>query len=90
MGIHRPSSLILSNTDLLRALDNYLNVDIEVDASPYYYGFEDADGNWYIRKETLSGTAGSLSALFARGTSGYTTAWTNRASQSYNYPSVVF
>lgn len=51
----------------------------DIDSTNGYYGFVDAAGNWYIMKET------STSYRYVKGTSGYTTAWTNRASQSYDY-----
>lgn len=61
------------------------NVD---ETDPNYYGFEDADGNWIIMKETI---AGDLKAYtFAKGVSGYATAWTNRATQSYDTVSNTF
>jgi len=51
------------------------------DASPNYYGFEAADGSWYILKETVS--AGADTYQYNLGTSSYTTGWTNRTSASY-------
>ena len=51
------------------------------DASPNYYGFEAADGSYFILKETVS--AGADTYQYDRGASGYSTAWTNRTSGSY-------
>jgi hypothetical protein len=66
----------------------YSIADKDADASPNYYGFTDAFGNWYIMKETVS--AGADTYRYCKGSSGYTTAWTNRAGQSYDYFYEVF
>jgi hypothetical protein len=44
-----------------------------------YFGFEYDDGAWRIMRKTLA----SNTFEYATGASAYTTAWTNRASQSY-------
>lgn len=54
------------------------NID-STDSTYKYFGFEDKDGNWYIMRKTLA----SAAFLYAAGTSGYSTAWTNRSSQTY-------
>lgn len=54
--------------------------DKEATATYKYFGFEDADGKWYILRKTIATNI----FLYAAGASGYTTAWTNRASQSYD------
>lgn len=69
-------------------VDGYVVSDKDDDASPNYYGYVNADGYWYIMKETVS--AGADTYRFAKGTSGYTTNWTNRASLSYDYFYTVF
>jgi len=51
-----------------------------------YYGFEDKDGNWYIQRKTVATNA----YLFASGTSGYSTAWTNKDSQTYASAATTF
>ena len=51
---------------------------------PAYYGFVGSDGSWFIMKET-GGTY-----RYAKGTSGYSTAWTGRAGQSYDYFDATF
>ena len=66
----------------------YEITDVDDDASPNYYGYVDAEGNWYIMKEVVS--AGANTYRYASGTSGYTTAWTGRAGLSYNYYDVEF
>lgn len=62
--------------------------DVDDDASPNYYGFLDADGNWYILKETVA--AGNNTYRYAKGTSDYTTNWTGRVALSYDYYDAVF
>jgi hypothetical protein len=51
-----------------------------------YYGYEDKDGNWHIRRKTIATDVW----LFAAGASGYSTAWTNRASQTYASAATTF
>jgi len=48
-----------------------------------YFGFLAADSNWYIMKEDLASSPNTY--RYARGDSGYSTAWTDRATQSYDY-----
>ena len=52
------------------------------DANANYYGFEASDGSWYIMKEDKS--SNPVVYTYSTGSSGYSTAWTNRASQSYD------
>lgn len=44
-----------------------------------YLGYLDKDGNWYIAE--IDETNGTMK--YVKGTSGFTTAWSNRASQTY-------
>lgn len=76
---------LLSKNDVL---DCYQTSDIdEASATVTYIGATDRAGNWYIKKiDTSSG----VTMRFIKGTSSYTTNWTNRASLSYDYFSVVF
>jgi len=55
-------------------------------ADPSYFGFVDKNGNWYILKVTES--AGTY--RYCTGTTGYTTAWTGRASLTYAYIYTAF
>lgn len=48
-------------------------------ASYEYYGYVDADQNWIIKRVTIS----SNYSEFVTGTGSYSTAWTNRAGQTY-------
>lgn len=59
-------------------LDDYKIGNIDT-STPAYYGFTDKDGNWYIMKND------SGAYTYVKGASGYTTAWTNRATQTYDY-----
>ncbi len=80
MAINADGSLNVSNKE---SLSNYKISDI-ADGTTAYFGFVDKDGNWYILKLT------ETDARYCKGASGYTTAWTNRASQSYDYYNNVF
>lgn len=68
-------------------INGYMTVDAPVSASEAegavnYYGFINAQGSWYIMRETI--TAGIAHYDFARGQgTGYSTAWTNKATQDY-------
>lgn len=53
-----------------------------------YSGFLNAKGEWYILKETM--TSSTSSYRFCKGSTDYTTNWTNRASLSYDYFDAVF
>lgn len=48
-----------------------------------YFGYMDLNGRYIILKRTF--TTGITAARYTYGRSGYTTAWTNRASLSYDY-----
>lgn len=70
-------TLIPSGNPLAYGINN-----ITSDATYKYFGFETADGQWKIMRKTLAdGTF-----QYAKGDSGYSTAWTNKATQTYaNY-----
>lgn len=53
------------------------------DSTIRYYGFVNFRGEWFIMKQTVSGVTSSY--RFAKGDSAYTTAWTARESQTYDY-----
>jgi len=61
--------------------DKYSICNKDDDATPNYYGFEASDSSWIIMKWTVS--AGADVFAYDSGTSGYSTAWTNRASGTY-------
>jgi hypothetical protein len=71
----------------LPVIQGYVASDIDV-ASPSYYGFLDAEGNWYIMKAVVTGDVTAYT--FAKGTSDYATNWTNRAALTYAVYNVVF
>lgn len=60
--------------------------DIDDSADPAYYGFLSADGSWYILRETSSTGA----YRYAKGTTDYSTNWTNRATLTYDLYDVTF
>lgn len=51
-----------------------------------YYGYLNAEGGYYIMREELATGA----YRYSRGDSNYSSVWTARASQSYDYFSVTF
>lgn len=54
-----------------------------------YYGFVNKLGYWYIQRETASGgSAGDF--RYVKGTTNFTTNWTNRSSLTYDYFDNVF
>jgi hypothetical protein len=55
--------------------------DLDETADPYYYGFVDKDGRWYIMKRDVA----NGQFRFCNGDDGYILAWTNRATQTYDY-----
>jgi hypothetical protein len=92
-GLPLPSGAATENTlasiySNSQVLEKFAVSNKDDDASPNYYGFEDNTGSWYILKETVS--AGNDSYQYVAGSSAYSTAWTNRASQSYASFSSVF
>jgi|GEM_PF-2325269 len=68
------------------SLDQYKISDMDDAASPKYYGFIEKDGAWYITKEDTS----AKTYRYCKGASNYSTAWTNRATQDYDYFDKIF
>ena len=56
------------------------NSEVNIDGTSYY-GYEDKDGNYVIKKAVTSGN--QTTYTFAKGTSGYATAWVGRAGLTY-------
>lgn len=52
--------------------------DLDESGTTKYYGYLDADGAWYILQLT------STTGRYIKGTSSYSTNWTNRVSLSYD------
>lgn len=69
-------------------LQDFFIADKDDDATPNYFGFLNRNGEWYILKETVS--AGADTYRYTKGASGYTTAWTNRATEPYDYFNTTF
>ena len=66
-------------------LASYKSAGMDLSSDPMYFGFLRADGFWYIKcLDIASGTT------YAKGDSGYTTAWTGRAGLSYDEFNNVF
>ncbi len=55
------------------------------DASPAFYGFIDPTGAWYIQKEDSTGNY-----RYTKGSTSFSTNWTNRATLTYDYFNIVF
>ena len=68
------------------ALDNYQPSDETNTGEVDYYGFLDRNGNWYIQQYDYNN--GTI--RYIRGSSDYTTNWTNRESLTYRYYNQVF
>ncbi len=63
--------------------DGYKITELD-DSSPAYYGYLDKAGKWFIMKES------SGAYRYTKGSSSFTTNWTNRASLTYDYFDSVF
>jgi len=68
------------------AFEQYQPSDETATGETDYYGFVDRNGNWYIlRYDINNGTF-----RYVKGSTGYTTNWTNRETLSYGYFHEVF
>ena len=65
--------------------DGYEITEIDDASSPSYYGFLKKNGYWYIMREDSSGAY-----RYTKGTSDFSTNWTNRASLTYDYFNSIF
>lgn len=66
-------------------MSGFLLCNLDESGDPQYYGYENVYGAWIIMKVTTAGVT-----TYAYGTSNYGTAWTDKGSQDYDIPSVVF
>jgi len=66
--------------------DGYRITELDDGVTYVYGGYVDKDGNWFISREELS----SGSYRYVRGSSNFSTNWTNRASLTYDYFNNVF
>jgi hypothetical protein len=70
-----------------KATDAYYYIQKDTDDATYkYYGYMKDDGGWFIKRITIATNL----AEFVKGTSGYTSEWTNRASQTYGDYAATF
>lgn len=67
---------------------DYKQSDVDMASTTRYYGFLKLGGEWYIMREIQTGAA--MSYRYCKGSSDYTTAWTNRAGQNYDYYDTIF
>jgi len=67
-------------------LASYELADYDAADNPIYVGNLDPNGAWYI--SSINTDTGA--ARYVRGLSAYSTAWTNRATQDYDYFDAVF
>lgn len=66
-------------------LSAYQSAGMDITANPYYFGYINSNGAWYIKKiDTTSGV------LFCRGDSGYETAWAGKDGLTYGLYNVIF
>lgn len=63
----------------------YTCSDIDDTGDPQYFGLVDKDGRWKLISLTSAGAI-----RFCRGEANYLTAWSTRASQSYDYYYNIF
>ena len=68
------------------AAEAYAINDKEATATYKYFGFQRADGYWYIMRKTIA----TNKFEYVAGSSAYSTAWTNRASQTYTDYATAF
>lgn len=64
----------------LDQLLQYKMDDFDVSGNPIYVGYQAKDGKYYIKR--INTSTGAVD--YSYGASGYSTAWTNRATESYN------
>jgi len=77
------------------SLAGFMPCDQDVDSSDAdtnYYGYENAEGEWYIMKEDLSvgGDADLISWRYSKGDDDYATNWAGREALSYTRTSIAF
>lgn len=81
----------MSLTSLLNGLQpsnplaGFLICNEDTATTTIYYGYMSMQGAWYIMKQDTT-VANATSYQYAFGSSGYTAAWTDRASQTFTYP----
>jgi hypothetical protein len=66
--------------------DGYKITELDDGTTYVYGGYIDKDGNWYISREEVATGA----YRYVRGSTGFSTNWTNRSSLTYDYFNNVF
>ena len=74
------------NDNITSSLSKYHITDQDTSGTTQYFGFTDKDGAWYIMAIDTS----TNSYRYSKGDSDYTTAWSNRASETYDYYYNIF
>lgn len=69
-----------------KSTEQYAINDTEATATYKYFGFQKSDGGWYIMRKTIATNIFE----YVAGASAYSTAWTNRASQTYTDYATAF
>jgi len=85
-GVHGLVVLNPDGSQSSAATSGYSLSDYDALSNPIYLGKLAADGSWFIT--TINTSTGAK--RYVKGASGYTTAWTARASQTYNYYDIIF
>ena len=84
VGANTPRVTVASDDPLLvetqDSLQDYFLDDFDDSGNPLYIGYQDKGGNYYIQR--INTSTGAVD--YTKGASGYSTAWTNRATESYN------
>jgi len=62
-------------------LDRYKVTDMDTSGATQYFGYTDIIGAWYLMENNTT----TNTFRYVSGDSAYPTAWTNRASQTYDY-----
>jgi hypothetical protein len=65
---------------ILDTLAHYKIDDFDVSGDPKYVGYQEKGGAYYIVRYNI----GTPAVAYTKGASGYSTAWTNRATESYS------
>ena len=85
-----PSGSLLTETTLsgvyMKETGSYSIANKEATATYKYFGFQKSDGGWYIMRKTIATNIFE----YVAGASAYSTAWTNRASQTYTDYATAF
>jgi len=73
-------------TAFAKSTEQYAINNKEATATYKYFGFQKSDGGWYIMRKTIATNI----FQYVAGASAYSTAWTNRASQTYTDYATAF